>query len=151
MTASDTDRAAPDAALIAPGGAIWMTAAALAAIAAMVIVPLAAGPAAGELYAVAASVLAAVPFLAIALVRQFHHVGRTGWWSVILLLPLTALALGQIAFWQVFFNAPQQAAVLMSLVRNQLLLRETTLALLLSAFLALATIYVIYKATTRPK
>jgi len=144
------DRATAEAALILPGGAIWMTAAALAAVAAMAIVPLVAGPAAGELYGVAASVLAAVPFLAIALVRQFHHVGRSGWWSLILLMPLTALALGQIAFWQVFFNAPQQAAVMMSLARNQLLLRETTIALLLAAFLALATIYVIYKATTRP-
>lgn len=59
-----------------------------------------------DLYGVATVVLAVLPVTAIVLWRGLVARGRSPWLSLLVVVPATLAAIGQIAFWVAFFSSP---------------------------------------------
>ena len=57
-----------------------------------------------EFYGWATVALAAVPFLTWLLWKRLPEVGRSRWWSLLIVVPLFVVAMIQILFWYLFFS-----------------------------------------------
>ncbi len=73
-------------------------------------------------YGVAGIALLSLPFLWVWCAHRLRTVGRSGFWALLLLIPLLLAALLQIGFWLAFFHAPQNIAALEIGLRSTLFL-----------------------------
>ena len=112
---------------------------AVAAFALMAALPAFVGQQWALLYGEAATALVLAGPLAVVLWSRLRAGGHSGFWALLAVVPIVVAAIGQIAFWQVFFSG-HEPSVLLNLLRENLFRladRWQPIALVLAALLVL--------------